>query len=53
MVMVGDQSVYSILKKGGLMIGTGAGKYLPYPEKALPELLLMLHKEFIRPEAYL
>lgn len=53
MIMVGDRSVYSILKKGGLMIGTGGGKYLPYPEKALPELLLMLHKESICPEAYL
>lgn len=53
MTMVDDKSVYSILKKGGLMIGTGGGKYLPYPEKALPELLLLLHRDYIRPEAYL
>jgi len=53
MTMVGDRSVYSTLRRGGLMIGTGGGKYLPYPEKALPELLLLLHKDYVRPEAYL
>lgn len=53
MAMVDDQSVYSILKQNGIMIGTGGGKYLPCPEKSLPYLLLLLHKEVIRPKAYL
>jgi hypothetical protein len=52
MTMIDDKSVYTHLKKGGLMIGTGGGKYLPYPEKSLPYLFLLLHKELIRPEAY-
>lgn len=53
MTMVGDQSVYSLLRQNGLMVGTGGGKYLPYPEKSLPALLLLLHRANIRPEAYL
>jgi hypothetical protein len=53
MIMEGGKSIYSRLKENGIMIGTGGGKYLPYPEKSLPELLCMLHREFIRPEVYL
>lgn len=47
------KSVYGDMKRYGLMIGTGAGKYLPYPAKALPELLLlMLDKKHINPNVY-
>ncbi len=54
MKMRDGRSLYSILKDGGLMIGSGGGggKYLPYPEKSLPELLMLLRKDVIRPEAY-
>jgi len=52
MTMVGDQSVYSLLRQNGLMVGTGGGKYLPYPEKSLPKLLCLLHRDYINPEAY-
>lgn len=52
MKKVEGQSIYKILKDGGLMIGTGAGKYLPDPEENLYELLLFLHSSKIRPEVY-
>jgi len=53
MMRENGQSVYSQMKEYGLMIGTGAGKYLPYPSKALPELLLfMLDKKNINPDIY-
>jgi hypothetical protein len=53
MEMVGNRSVYSHLKKAGVMIGTGGGKYLPYPEKSLAMLFRLLRKDAIRHEAYL
>ena len=46
-----DTTVFDILKEGGLMIGTG--KYLPNPSYALPKLLMMLHRDYLRPEVYL
>ena len=52
MQIVDGRSVYSLLKEGGVSIGTGGGKYLPNPEQAMPFLLLLLHKEAISPEAY-
>jgi hypothetical protein len=54
MMIIDGNSVYSQLKSYGLMIGTGGGKYLPYPDKALPELLLlMLDRKRINPAVYL
>lgn len=54
MMKEGDKSVYAQMKKYGLMVGTGAGKYLPHPTKALPELLLfMLDKKNINPNVYI
>lgn len=53
MLKVEGTSVYSVLKNNGLMFGLGGGKYLPNPERSLPELLLMLRKSRIRPEVYL
>ncbi|MFZ3068980.1 MAG: hypothetical protein WA052_01560 [Microgenomates group bacterium] len=47
-----DTTVFDILKGGGLMIGTGE-KYLPNPSYALPKLLMMLHRDYLRPEVYL
>ena len=49
---VGNQSVYSILKNGGVMIGTGGGKYLPDPETSLPYLFRMLQWDRISILAY-
>lgn len=49
---VGENSVYSILKNAGIMIGTGGGKYLPDPETSLPHLFRMLCKESILAGAY-
>ena len=45
-------SVYAVLKNFGIMIGTGGGKYLPYPEKSLPELLMLLDQNMITPGVY-
>lgn len=50
---VDGRSIYGILRSNGLMIGTGGGKYLPLPEKSMPELLMMLHRDYIRPGVYL
>lgn len=50
---VEGRSVYGILRSNGLMIGTGGGKYLPLPTKSMADLFMMLHRDFLRPEAYL
>jgi hypothetical protein len=50
---IDDNSVYSILKDGGLMIGAGGGKYLPHPTYSLPQLFMLLRREKLRPEIYL
>lgn len=47
------KSVYGVLRNNGLRIGSVGGKYLPLPEKSMPELLLLLHKDYIYPGAYL
>lgn len=52
MLFNGGQSVYTVLKNNGLMIGTGGGKFLPYPQKSLVELFLLLHKDQIYFEVY-
>lgn len=46
-------SVYGKLRYYGLMVGVGGGEFLPYPEKSLPELMLMLQKDKILPDAYI
>ncbi len=51
MMMIDGQSVYSKLKKGGLLIGSG-GRYLPNPKRGLPFLLVLLNKESVNPDAY-
>lgn len=53
MEMINGRSVYSILKEGGLSIGSGGGNYLPNPEESLPFLLLFLRKEALTEEVYL
>lgn len=50
---IDDTSVYSLFRQGGLMIGIGGGKYLPHPTRALPQLLMLLHRSRLRPEVYL
>jgi len=52
MEMVDVRSVYSILRNGGLAIGSSGSKYLPNPEGALPWLLLRLHRDRVYPNAY-
>lgn len=52
MQRVCNRSIYGHLRQGGLMIGTGGGKFLPYPKKALPALLLMLQKSKIKPAVF-
>jgi len=49
---IGDTTIYDKLKEGGLIIGTGE-KYLPIPGYTLPKLLMMLHRDYLRPEVYL
>ena len=46
------QTVYKILKDNGLMIGTGAGKYLPDPVENLFEIFSLLHATQINPAVY-
>ena len=46
------QIVYKILKDNGLMIGTGAGKYLPDPVENLFEIFSLLHATQINPAVY-
>lgn len=48
----GGKSVYGHLKSAGVMIGTGGGKYLPYPEISLPILFQFLNKEAISLNIY-
>jgi len=49
---VDDITMYKIFKESGLAIGSVGGKYLPNPNYALPQLLLMLHRDKINPDAY-
>ncbi len=49
----GDKSVYAHLKAAGVMIGTGGGKYLPYPYSSLPTLFQFLDGEKFSPDIYL
>lgn len=46
-------TVYGYLRNSGVMVGTGGGKFLPYPEKSLPILLAMLDRNKINPGAYI
>lgn len=46
-------SIYDKLQYNGLMVGVAGGEFLPYPEKSLPELMLMLQKRHILPDAYI
>ncbi len=50
---INNSFVYDLLKKSGLMIGTGGGKYLPHPTRSLPQLLCLLHRDYLRPDVYL
>lgn len=45
-------SVYGIMRKAGLMIGSGGGKYLPHPEASLPYLFSLLDRKVMNPAIY-
>lgn len=45
------KTIYSILIDSGISVGA-TGKYLPDPEVSLPQIITLLHKDSIRPEAY-
>lgn len=53
MMKVNGHAIHTELQNYGIMIGSGGCKYLPYPEKAMPELLLfLLDKNNVLPEVY-
>lgn len=52
LTFVGENSVYATLRNAGIMIGTGGGKYLPYPEISLKYLFLMLRQDALCPDVY-